>query len=64
MNKELLDELTTKADELFRAIEDEDAYDDVSQFQDDVSSYLDQLINFLESIGGRVKGLKYIKDVE
>jgi hypothetical protein len=54
-----LHELTTRADELYRAIEDENAYGDNQDFLNDVGIFLDALIPYLESKGGKVNGLTY-----
>lgn len=54
-----LNELTTKADELYTSMEDESGYHDVQNFMDDTKEFLDNLINYLESIGGRVDGMGY-----
>ncbi|QJI52314.1 hypothetical protein [Psychrobacillus phage Perkons] len=55
-----LNELTTKADELYRNLSDENAYNDTSDFTSDVEGFLDHLINYLESIGGQVEGMTYV----
>jgi hypothetical protein len=58
LSQKLLDELTTKADNLFTSLDGE-AYEDVQDFMDETREFLDGLINFLEGIGGRVEGMQY-----
>jgi hypothetical protein len=57
--QEVLDTLTTKADELYTSMEDGAAYEDGQDFMDDVKDYLDYLVNVLERAGGRVRGMSY-----
>lgn len=61
LNMKVLNRITTEADRLYRAIEDEDAYEDVQGFMDDVKGFLDKLIDTCEASGGRVEGMKYTK---
>lgn len=57
-----LNEITSKADELYISMEDESAYSDTQKFIDNTKEFLDNLINYLESIGGRVEGMEYIEN--
>ena len=59
LDQEVLDEITTRADELYRNMEDQDAYDDIQGFFDDVQTFLDKLITVCEKAGGRVAGMSY-----
>lgn len=59
-NKELLNELTTKFDDLNGFLESDD---DIKEWnRDELQKDVSILVDFLESIGGRVKGIHYIKD--
>lgn len=59
MNKEMLNHLTTKADSLYRNMEDGNSYNDMQDFMDDTKDFLDETVSFLESIGGKVEGMAY-----
>ena len=62
LDQEVLDEITTRADELYRNMEDQDAYDDIQGFFDDVQTFLDKLITVCEKTDGRVESMKYLDD--
>jgi hypothetical protein len=59
-NEEVLDALTTKFDELYCFLEDGE---DIGQLDvNELKGNVNKLVDFLESIGGRVKGIQYIKE--
>jgi hypothetical protein len=51
----MLNELTTKADSFYRDLEEEG----VIHNQEDLKNFLNNLVDYLESIGGKVEGMKY-----
>jgi hypothetical protein len=54
MNQDLLNQLTTKADELYTSVSDGQIL-----CETEVAVFLNKVVDFLESIGGRVEGIEY-----